>query len=195
MRHTSTLAGVNFCTHTPQTHTNITPKTHTTHNINADHKQTNTRAKHYDKHTTQIHSRNTNAQPIQNNANTHSQLEMAQSQADAKNAASRRLASSGGAEAVAGAGAGAGGGAAEMAHLKKFGKLLSTFGTRTACLLRHLGPECPPRDRRKAYRLFAEASRESLARSLLLFCSAHSAFFFVVACVRACGGVWPVSRQ
>ncbi|CAM9661268.1 unnamed protein product, partial [Laminaria digitata] len=52
----------------------------------------------------------------------------------------------------------AGTGAAETAHLKKFGKLLATFGTRMACLLRHLGPECPPRDRRKAHRLFAEAA-------------------------------------
>ena len=85
-----------------------------------------------------------------------SQLEVAQSQADAKSAASRRLACE-----EAGAGAGAGTGAAEMAHLKKFGKLLATFGTRTACLLRHLGPECPTRDRRKAYRLFAEASFKS----------------------------------
>ncbi|CAM9538538.1 unnamed protein product, partial [Hapterophycus canaliculatus] len=43
------------------------------------------------------------------------------------------------------------------AHLKKFGKLLATFGTRMACLLRHLGPECPPQDRAEAYRLYAKA--------------------------------------
>lgn len=48
-------------------------------------------------------------------------------------------------------------GAGDTAHLKKFGKLLATFGTRMACLLRHLGPECPPRERREAFRLYAKA--------------------------------------
>lgn len=48
-------------------------------------------------------------------------------------------------------------GAAEIAHLKKFGKLLATFGTRMACLLRHLGQECSQRERREAYRLYAKA--------------------------------------
>ena len=75
-----------------------------------------------------------------------------QLQADAKSAVS-----AGDARARAGTRAGA----AESTHLKKFGKLLATFGTRMACLLRHLGPECHAGDRRKAYRLFAEASRKS----------------------------------
>lgn len=46
---------------------------------------------------------------------------------------------------------------AGAAHLKKFGKLLATFGTRMACLLRHLGPECSPKERQRAYRLYAKA--------------------------------------
>ncbi|CAM9727937.1 unnamed protein product [Sphacelaria rigidula] len=46
---------------------------------------------------------------------------------------------------------------AETARLKKYGKLLATFGARMSCLLRHLGPECAPGDRRQAFRLFAQA--------------------------------------
>ncbi|CAB1100640.1 unnamed protein product [Ectocarpus sp. CCAP 1310/34] len=78
------------------------------------------------------------------------QLDIALAQADAKNAASSEEPRSGNRSA--------GGGAGDTAHLKKFGKLLATFGTRMACLLRHLGPECRPRKRREAFRLYAKAT-------------------------------------
>lgn len=48
---------------------------------------------------------------------------------------------------------------ADVARLKKFGKLLATFGARMSCLLRHLGPECPPPSRREAHVLFAQVRR------------------------------------
>ncbi|CAM9720756.1 unnamed protein product [Ectocarpus sp. 6 AP-2014] len=78
------------------------------------------------------------------------QLKIALAQADAKHAASG--------EEHSCVKRSAGGGAGDTAHLKKFGKLLATFGTRMACLLRHLGPECPPRERQEAFRLYAKAT-------------------------------------
>eukprot|EP00752_Nemacystus_decipiens_P009138 g8162.t1 len=80
------------------------------------------------------------------------QLTVAVAQADAKRVA--LVASANGNTRSASEGEGA----AEIAHLKKFGKLLATFGTRMACLLRHLGQECSRRDRREAYRLYAKAA-------------------------------------
>lgn len=64
---------------------------------------------------------------------------------------------------------------AEVTHLKKFGKLLATFGTRTACLLRHLGPECSPLERRKAFIILAKVRRREFAegRRHPKFQSAH----------------------
>ncbi|CAM9669000.1 unnamed protein product, partial [Scytosiphon promiscuus] len=78
------------------------------------------------------------------------QLKVALAQARAKHAASHKSSSS--------VDSGHASEGAETAHLKKFGKLLATFGTRMACLLRHLGPECSLRDRTEAYRLYAKAA-------------------------------------
>ncbi|CAM9884361.1 unnamed protein product [Pylaiella littoralis] len=85
------------------------------------------------------------------------QLKVALAQAEAVNAASMAAPSKEGSGKAPLGGRG-GGGTGEVAHLQKFGKLLATFGTRMACLLRHLGPECPPRERREAYRLYAKAA-------------------------------------
>lgn len=73
-------------------------------------------------------------------------------------------------------------GAAETAHLKKFGKLLATFGTRMACLLRHLGQECSPRERQEAYRLYAKAR-----------CTGRHFFWHRSSCHVSCRGFFVAS--